>query len=378
MNNKKKILITAPYFPPAGGGLERYVFEISKRLSNDNYDVVVITSGSRFGEDTLEHYENIKVYRLAFWFRISNTPFSCRWYKRIKKIVKEEKPDLVNIHMPVPGIGDMVNILTFNIPKIVTYHAGTLHKGVSLLSVVTTIYEKVFLKFLLNCTTFIITSSDYLRFGFLSKYQKKSITITPGVDEELFIKDLSKKNEDPTILFVATLGKSETYKGLESLIYSVDILKARIPNIVLNVVGDGSMREEYEELVKKLNLIENIKFWGRLNGERLAEKYKKSHLFVSASTKESFSMVILEAMSSSLPVIAFDVGSTSQMIEDGVNGYLLSCANKKMMTEKIYELLTDKEKAQKFGESGRKKVEDKFTWSKKYTEYKEVINRIVR
>jgi len=77
MKDRKTILITAPYFPPYGGGLERYVFEISELLSKE-YNVVVLASGARFGEDTLEHVGNVKVHRLSFRVKISNTPVSLR------------------------------------------------------------------------------------------------------------------------------------------------------------------------------------------------------------------------------------------------------------------------------------------------------------
>jgi glycosyltransferase involved in cell wall biosynthesis len=138
------------------------------------------------------------------------------------------------------------------------------------------------------------------------------------------------------------------------------------------------MREDYEVKVEQLHLQDNIKFWGKLNSQKLAEKYQKNHMLVSASTNESFSMVILEAMSSSLPVIAFDVGSTAQMIENGKNGFLLSCTKKNDMTNKIMELIHNKELAYTFGKLGREKVEDKFTWKVKLNEYREVINDVLK
>ena len=162
-----------------------------------------------------------------------------------------------------------------------------------------------------------------------------------------------------------------------SLIEAIgDILKIKT-NIVLNVVGDGDMREGYENYVSNMGLSDSIKFWGKLDGEKLVEKYQESHIFVSASTNESFSMVILEAMASALPVIAFNVGSTSQMIEDNINGFLLSYSNVEGLKNKIVELIDYKDKAKMFGDENRKKVEGNYTWYKKYEEYRNVIGKYI-
>lgn len=376
MKEKQTILITAPYFPPYGGGLERYVFEMSELLSKE-FNVVVVASGERFGEDTLEHVGNVKVHRLSFRVKISNTPISLKWYKKIQKIIAHEKPDIINVHMPVPGIGDVAILASGKIPKIITYHSGTMAKKGFIANFCVFLYENTFLKYLIRRSNKIICSSDYIRYGFLNKYLSKSVTITPGVDAERFVENLAKKTEYPSILFVAGLGRGEQYKGLNLLIDSMLEIKKTIPDIVLNVVGDGDMREEYEIRVEQLHMEDCIKFWGRLNGDKLVEKYQKNHMLVSASTNESFSMVILEAMSSSLPVIAFDVGSTAQMLENGKNGFLLSCTANHELTNKITELLTNSELANTFGKLGREKVLEKFTWHAKLVEYKQVIEEVI-
>lgn len=377
MNNKKTILITAPYFPPYGGGLERYALEVSKMLSDD-FNVVVVTSGERFGDDTLEHQGNVKIHRLSYNIKICNTPFSFKWFRKIRRIVKNEKPNLINIHMPVPGIGDITSIVSVGIPKVVTYHSGTISKGFSIWSVFTYIYENFLLKYILISAKSIVCSSDYVRYGFLKRYLYKSVTITPGVDINRFCPDETKKTENISILFVAGLGKTEQYKGLTNLINAIKDITQIKKDLVLNVVGDGDLREEYENYVISLGLEKNVKFWGKLDGEKLVEKYQKSHIFVSASTNESFSMVILEAMSCALPIIAIDVGSTSQMIEDNKNGFLLNCASINNIKNKIVELIELKDKSRQFGALSRMKVEENYTWQIKFVSYRAIIEKFIK
>lgn len=377
MSDKKTILVTAPYFPPYGGGLERYALEMSRMFSKE-YNVVVVTSGEWFGDDSLEHQGDIKIHRLSYNIKICNTPFSFKWFRKIRKIIKNEKPSLINIHMPVPGIGDIAFLLSRGIPKVVTYHSGSISKGFSIWTIFTFLYERFFLSYFLSRSKNIICSSDYIRYGFLKRYLSKSITVTPGVDVNQFHPNPSLKTDCTSMLFVAGLGKTETYKGLSTLIEAVRGIVEVDNDLVLNVVGDGDMREEYENYVQSIGLENNIKFWGKLDGDKLVEKYQKSHIFVSASTKESFSMVILEAMASSLPIIAFDVGSTSQMIEDGRNGFLLSCSSAQQLKTKILELINSKELSDEFGVKSRHKVEQNYTWEIKFVEYSRVIKQYIK
>jgi len=80
--------MSMPYFPPQGGGLERYAYEIGTQLVKEGYRVVVVTSGERFGQDSKEEKDGMVVYRLAYRTKCSNTPFSFSWFAKIRRIIK--------------------------------------------------------------------------------------------------------------------------------------------------------------------------------------------------------------------------------------------------------------------------------------------------
>lgn len=366
----KTLLVSAPYFPPYGGGLERYAYEISTRLSKKyNWKIIVVTSGPIDSVDTKEEVEGLIVYRLSTGFKVSNTPFSFNWFPKIRQIIKDEKPDLINIHMPVPGIGDVVSFLAKEIPIFVTYHSATMLKNKSLFNIPIWFYEKTLLKIILNKANTIITSSDYLKEGFLVDYKDKSVTITPAVDSDFFKPDISKKNKKPTLLFIAGLSRSEQYKGLGVLINKIKKLKSTFDNIQLTVVGDGDMRVEYEDLVKRLGLDSNVIFKGRLYGEKLLEEYQKSTIFVLPSSNESFSMVVLEAMSCGLPVVANKVGDISKLIEDGKNGYVVRINDTKQLLTVLMGLLNNENYQEDFGNRGREKAIKNYTWDERVEKY---------
>lgn len=374
---KPTVAIVAPYFPPQGGGLERYAYEVSSRLSNlHNYNVIVITSAMKGHSDSVVKENGMTVYRLSYSFKISNTPFSFKWFLKINKILKSERPDIINIHMPVPGIGDVVSMLSGRIPTVVTYHAGSMRKEKSKLNCLVSIYESFFLPIVLNKSKHIISSSECVRTGFLKDYVYKSTTVTPAVDSEFFKPDFSKKTESPSILFVAGLNRSEQYKGLGSLIDAMVEVVKFFPEARLIVVGDGDMKGEYMRKVKTLGVENSVTFRGRLFGDSLISEYQKAHVFVHPSSNESFSMVILEAMASALPVVAINVGGTADMVSSE-NGFLLDSNNSDSMALRIMELLKDVEFAKKLGLAGRSKAEEVFNWETRLKQYNNIFENSI-
>ena len=97
--SKPTLLVVAPYFPPDGGGLEKYAQEIAIHLQNEhNFRVVVITTCRKGGVESIKEEKGLTIYRLPYSFKISNTPFSFRWFFKIRKIFKLERPQIINIH----------------------------------------------------------------------------------------------------------------------------------------------------------------------------------------------------------------------------------------------------------------------------------------
>ena len=174
----KTILMVAPYFPPAGGGLERYAFEIARRLQKDYaWRVVVITSGERYGQDETND-SGPTVYRLGYRFKFSNTPFALVGCQ-IKRILKAENPDIINIHTPVPGIGDVVAMSVGRKPLVVTYHSGSMHKGRLSSDLFIWLYEHGNVAFYSSPRERILSALRILSGFNFASVSYKSTTITP-------------------------------------------------------------------------------------------------------------------------------------------------------------------------------------------------------
>lgn len=366
---KKTVLFVAPYYPPHSGGLERYVSEIVKNIDKEVWSPVVLTT-SEEGHDVQEVFEGCAVHRLAYDFQVSNTPFSFQWFLKIRYLLKDVQPDIVNIHMPVPGIGDVVTLLLLRkIPLVVTYHGESMRKGIPIADMVVWLYEHLPLRYILHRARHIVCSSDSIRLGFLHAYKHKSSTIFPGVDTNIFVPNETIKHTKPTVLFVGGLGAGDAHKGLLLLIKSLKKVRKAVPTVELVVVGDGTRRSFYEKKVVEYGLGDHVRFLGRLHGGALVEEYQKAHLFVLPTKNESFGMVIAEAMATGLPVVSTRVGGVPLLVDAGVTGELVEAGDGKALTREIITFLTDPEKSTTFGTAGRKKVSVGFSWTQRAEAY---------
>ena len=110
-------------------------------------------------------------------------------------------------------------------------------------------------------------------------------------------------------------------KGLDLLIQALSIVKIEIPDFSLVMVGDGGGRERLENEIEKAGLKGNINMVG--NSEDVMKYYMQASIALLPSRQEGFGLVVTEAMECGLPVISFKTKGPSEIIEDGVNGFLI-------------------------------------------------------
>ncbi|HWC57924.1 MAG TPA: glycosyltransferase family 4 protein [Candidatus Paceibacterota bacterium] len=376
ISNQKTIAFVTPYFPPQGGGLEKYAYEIALRLHRDHgCRIIFITSGAHKDADRVDEVAGMKIYRLSYQWKVSNTPIALNWRKKIKTIFGKEHVDLVNVHTPVPGIGNFAAAVAGTRPVVVTYHAGSMRKHKFLVDMIVSVYENVFLPLLLKRANSIICSSDFVRNHFLKKYTYKSITVTPAVDVNLF-KPSPEPPHDSTLLFVAGLGYAQQHKGLRILLDAVKKLEQVFPHLKLIVVGDGDMREWYESYVAHLGFRDRVSFRGILTGDELVRSYQSASVLVlpSYAPAESFGMVLIEAMACKLAVIGTNIGGIPTVISDHVDGLLIPPNDSKALADAIELIFSDMKNLRLMGENGRKKVLEHYTWDKKVAETFKIFN----
>lgn len=369
-----KIMMVTPYFYPHIGGAENYVYNITKGLKKEyNWEIVVITSNHEKKESKEEIIDCIKIYRLPFWFKISNTPVNPMWLFSIRKILREERPDIINAHSPVPFISDITSLIAGKTPLVITYHSGSMIKPSSIWNPLIFLYELFFLPIIFRKSQKIICySPDFMRRN-LKKYKAKVHYIPPGVDTNIF--KLSKKRSTNDVLFVGRIEKNSDWKGISYLLEAISIVKKIKPDISLRLVGPGDRVDYFKMYTQKLGINKNIKFVGPKINNGLALEYQQSKVIVlpSIMESESFGIVLIEAMACKKPVIGSNIGGIPYVIGNNENGLLVPPKDSEALAKAIIKILKNPKLAKKMGENGYKKVKENFLWDVKVRTTKELI-----
>lgn len=381
-----KLLIVTPYFYPKIGGLENYAYNIALGLKKQyKWDIVIVTSNHKEKKDIIESIKGMKIYRLAPILKISNTPINPFWYRKIKKIINKEHPDIINAHTPVPFISDIVARIKQDIPFILTYH-NDLVKSNILFKIITKLYYRFLGNKTLSIASVIITTSPlYLKKSpYLNIYRKKTVIITPGVHLSLFTNNhlknnlIKKYNKTKNILFVGNLDKTHNHKGLKFLIEAMSIIKQKVPQVTLFIVGKGDNKRHFETLVNKLNLQKEILFFDNVTNYKLPTYYSIADVVVlpSINDSEGFGMILIEGMACKKPTVGTRIGGIPYVIDANKTGLLIKPRNTSAISKAIIKIISDTRLAKKMGENGYKKVVNEFTWKKQIDKTQKLFKNV--
>lgn len=372
---KLKIIQTPARFYPAIGGVEKYVYDLSRELVKQGNNVKVICANEP--NSNIKNFEGIKIERLSYHGKIANTnltfglPFT---------LLKEEF-DLIHTHMPTPWSSDISSLVCFikNKPLILTYHNDLIKKGFS--KVIAEAYNRTLLKVLLKrAKKIIITQPDYLDFSkYLKKYKNKIVVIPNAIDINKF-RNKKIKREEESLFFLSVLDEFHRYKGIEYLLEAIALIKKEIPRIRLYVGGKGILLNEYQNLAKKLEIEKNIVFLGYIPDNEIVKEYNKAACFVlpSINYNEGFGIVLLEAMVCKTPVIGTDIVGIAKEIRKNNCGIVVKPKDSKELAEAIIKILKNPKLAKKMGENGRELVEKEYNWVKVAREVEKIYGEVLR
>jgi glycosyltransferase involved in cell wall biosynthesis len=365
-----KVMMVAPYFYPRTGGMENYAYNISKLLVKKyGTDVSVICSNwgrEGYKEETIE---DIRVYRLPYLFKVSSTPVSPFWRRRISSIILKERPDIVNGHFPVPYIADVACRAAHNekIPFILTYQNDLVGRNPLLRLLSSCYYSWLASKTLRLSQKIIVTSEHYAQNSpYLRKFGDKIEVVPPGVAAEKFDLPPHTVKEGQCVLFIGQLNKASQHKGLSYLIRAMKIVGDTVKDAKLVVVGEGDYSGYYRKLAKTCGVNGRVEFAGFVRDEELPSYYRESSVVVlpSYNRAEGFGIVLIEAQACGKPVIGTTVGGIPSAIRDGQTGLLVPPRDSGKLADTIIRILRDNSLAQQLGQAGYKWVRENFSWQK--------------
>jgi glycosyltransferase involved in cell wall biosynthesis len=198
-------------------------------------------------------------------------------------------------------------------------------------------------------------------------------TIYEGIDLPLYPK-LTRAVQPGRQLVIGTVSHLSREKGMRYLIEAAALIPEANKRLKVVIVGEGACLQELMELARERGL-ENITFTGFRSD--IPELMKSFDIFVLPSLSEGLSSSILEAMASSLPVIASNVGGIPELVRDGENGLLVAPADPAALAEAIRRLAQDPEDSLRMGRQGRKQVEDRFAMEHKILKTEELCRSLL-
>lgn len=192
------------------------------------------------------------------------------------------------------------------------------------------------------------------------------LTILNGVDPNRFSDQAVQrvtgeplKRQSPATQILMAVGSLTEHKDHRTLIKALDGLIRLGLDVECLIVGTGPLGQRLETMVAELGLADRVRFLGA-RGD-VPALMKGADVFVHPSTREGFGLVVAEAHAAGLPVVATDVGGVSEIVRDGVSGYLVRPGDADGMTRALSSLLADRDLQIKMGSRGQEWVQDLFS-----------------
>ncbi len=228
--------------------------------------------------------------------------------------------------------------------------------------------EKIKRSLFVACISYYCRSQGMV-FAPMEKWNRMHI-IHCGIDPALFV-PVDHQGSGNRLLFVGRLAAA---KGLPILLESLVSLKRSHPEILLTVVGDGPDRVELEQTTVKLGLSANVNFVGYKSQAEVRKYLEQTDVFVLSSFAEGIPVVLMEAMAAGLPVVATQIAGISELVENGVNGYLVPPGDVVTLTDRVTKLLADHQLRNRLGTAGRAKVQQEFNINHEVTWLHQVMS----
>lgn len=337
-------------YPPGGGGGGIFVKEISLKL-NKKYNITVITRGEKdhdYKQDRIT-VKRISGNRITFILR------------SVEYLLKEKDFDLYHAHGSIAGvIAKKVNAIKKK-PVILHIHGyrDKKYAGIVKHSVQNLILKSKF--------DWIISSDNFGRKKIKGLGVKKVTTVSNGIDYTKLKKSKTKKN---IFLFV---GRLEKVKNPLIMLNAVKSITRK--NFELWIVGTGSLEYKMKSYCKK-NKLNNVKFFGYVDHNKLGEIYYKSKFFILPSLSEGHPIVALEAMASGLPIIVSDIPSLKQIVMESKAGIVFKNDNYRDLAKKIDQIMGIN--TGKMRKNSRKYVEKNFSWEKTSDKIDEIYKKVLK
>ena len=359
------ILVPTADYPPIEGGIATVTLQLSRELAALGHDVTVVAPHFS-GQSDFDDAESAKVIRYRGygmgWFRLF--PMLAATLPRARKA------DLVlGINIAYGGLIGLLARKIFGVPYVTFGYAYEFLKF-KRNPVIAALLLRAYRRSALTVAISGFTRSSLEEFGVPAD---RIVTILPGAPriapaDPKRIEELKSKYDLDGRRVILAVGRMIPRKGQATLVRALPRILESHADVVLLCTGRGPSQNEVAGLADQLDVKPNLRLPGYVSDEDLAALYALCEIFALPTGEdargqvEGFGLVFAEAHAHCKPVVAGRSGGVVDAVIDGETGLLVPPGDPDALAEAILSLLDDPEKAKRFGQAGRARVERELNW----------------
>lgn len=348
-------------YPPIGGGSGVAMQYLAHALVEMGHDVMVLTAGEHASEE-VERGVCVKRFSLGK----KNTALAgMRWWllfvgkarRELKRAVKQFRPDVINSHFVFPA-GFIVAQSKLSLPHVTSVVGADIHDPTRRLAADGNRLVRWLSRMTLRNAQVVTTPSSDLTRRTQALFPQQDVRTVPwGVplltNGNSARPQLGLREDDFVIAAVCRLVRR---KRLDVLLDALAML--RRPNLHLVIIGEGPEEDRLRKQAALLGLAESVHFLGRLSDDMKAASLNACDIFCLPSEHEGFGLVYLEAMGLGKPVVTTNVGGQTDIIREGVDGFLVPVGCARTLAERIARLCDHRDLLSKLAASARQRARE--------------------
>ncbi|MEG7281356.1 N-acetyl-alpha-D-glucosaminyl L-malate synthase BshA [Bacillus sp. 0909A] len=368
----KKLKIGITCYPSVGGsGI--IATELGKQLAEKGHEIHFITSSIPFRLNTYHpniHFHEVEVNQYAVF---KYPPYDLTLASKIAEVAERENLDIIHAHYALPHAVCAYlakQMLKRNIGIVTTLH-GT---DITVLGYDPSLKDLI--RFAIEASDRVTAVSSALAAETydLIKPKKKIETIYNFIDERVYLKKNTAAIKEkhgilPNEKVVIHVSNFRKVKRVQDVIHVFRNIAGKTKAKLL-LVGDGPEKSVACELVRKYGLEKQVLMLG--NQDRVEELYSISDLKLLLSEKESFGLVLLEAMACGVPCIGTNIGGIPEVIKNNVSGFLVDVGDVEAASAKAVRILEDEQLSKQFTEAAMEMLNNEFSSQKIVSQYEQI------
>ncbi len=369
-----------------GGAQENTISTCEDQLQH-GHRVTLITGPTTGPEGSLverARRSGVELIEVPSLIRSVHPWHDAKAYFQLKQLLRSLQPDIVHTHSSKAGIVGRRAAWDAKLPVVHTIHGASFHYGQSqLISKTYVSLERMAARW----TDHFISvaddmSAEYVRAGIAAP--DRFTTVYSGFDVEPFL-DPPRRPEDvrrelgfgPDDVVIGKIGRLFHLKGHEFLLQAAPRIIAAAPQARFLFVGDGILREQFEQQIARDGLSAHFKFTGLVPPTQIPELMGAMDIVTHTSQWEGLARVLPQGLIAGKPVVSYDVGGAREVVRPGETGYLLPRDSVDPLVDALLELITDPEKRARYGRRGRELFTDRFRHQTMTAQIQQVYEQVL-